>query len=75
MTLHVIGIIENFKSILMVQVYCAKDFARFMCCALRRGFCHAKDVVMHKTSSCRIRHHVEDVVTQKMSSRKGCFCA
>jgi hypothetical protein len=33
MTLHVIGIIANFKSILVVQVRCAKDFVAFICCA------------------------------------------
>ena len=71
MTLHVIGIIANFKSILIVQVCCAKAFVAFICCALHEGFRHAEDVVTHRMMSLRGFHHVEDVVAHRMLSRRG----
>jgi hypothetical protein len=82
MTLHVIGIVANFKSILVVQVRCAKAFVAFICCALRRGFHRAEDfrhaedfVVTQRIFRSRgfCSHHAEDFVAQRILSRRG-FC-
>jgi hypothetical protein len=71
MTLHVIGIIANFKSILIVQVCCAKAFVAFICFH-HRGCCRAEDVVAQRILSRRGCCRAEDVVAQRMLSRRGC---